>query len=300
MENRSPAILSRCTWFSPLPLPTAGEAGRLTSLASCVTGGQKISAELSPEAWQLSARPASSTFSDVEVFGTPGAGKSTLCRNLMNQSVGGRPTRVVIDRPAIEKRTELQRLVRRTRRHIRPVSKPDLHPSLSDFFAANPGLLAAMQEKIDAEPDERHRKIHLQNLFHWVIVYRAERSVADADEVLVWDAGFAQRALSSPPEIADKIARVIPLPRAAIAVTAEPDVAAERIHQRGFTPRRMRGEGRSEIERRLGMEIAATRAVAEVLEQRGVTMLRVDTTDHRVEPEVTAFLETAFRSTPAS
>ena len=230
----------------------------------------------------------------------PGAGKSTLCRNLRGQNLGGCPTRVVLDRPVPGKRTALRRLTRRTRRHMSAGEKPELHPSLADFFAANPGMLAAVQEKIDAEQDERHRRIHWHNLFQWVIVYRGERSAAEDREVLVWDAGFAQRALSSIPDVSAEIARVIPVPFAAIAVTAHPRVAAERIGQRGFAPRQMQGEGRTQIEQRLGTELPAIGEVADVLEQRGVKLLRVDTTDRRVEPDVIEFLERSFASTPTN
>ena len=234
-----------------------------------------------------------------EFMGAPGAGKSTLRREVL-AALRRRDTPCLTVEEALARALKTgrddilwrlllkfipRRLIRRPNSILSRSRSRGL--ALSRFLANTPSLpaaVAASEVFARMKPDEK--ALALLRITDTAATYQLVSEWAEEDERVVFDEGFAQRTMSvflspgaeSSPDrtAAARYMEAAPRPDVAVLVEAETSTCMERLRSRPKgLPRRLAGMDQPAFETFLAGCREHFRRVAQMMEESGVRMLRV-------------------------
>jgi hypothetical protein len=200
---------------------------------------------------------------DIDVFGVPGAGKTSTLRAIDQPGVA-----IVIDRPGRPARW------RRARRRL----QPPVPVSPSATYADHPTMLRLAAEAAEQEPDRSVRATKIESVETMAVLHQQRPAVP----ACIWDAGWCQRALGLFTGMDGNVGAVEPfvdaLPKADIAVMFDVDTATsmERMAERGFRPIVLRGQPDQRVRKILDGFRECAERVADRAEAAGVEVVRLD------------------------
>ncbi len=234
----------------------------------------------------------------VEFLGPPGAGKSTLRREVIasveeaGQSAVDLPTATLaaIRRHGADRITRAVAIFARSSSsaawRLAYARSADRFAAMTRFLAANPEV---MEVVLAAQRQRQERDLHQVRVLSWIVNLMAATQLvgetAGRSDWLIIDEGFCQRAIAlfgvgfdreDEPWLRFYVA-AIPLPEILVVIEAPPSVCEARLDELGWSER-VTGMSRAERRQFLDTAVRLVQLVADEAERLGARVIRVDGT----------------------